>query len=144
MIGGPKNAPRVRKVPSRYRNSSDSNTTANEKASRKTTTKRKKAPTVGSKTNDDELTNTKEKRPRTTAKVKKKKKEKKNEVPETTVVQVDQEFVANAIAYSRNQTVAKQLWNSVGKSVQERKEVAFAALKRVRVHIQYIYIYKRK
>jgi hypothetical protein len=98
--------------------------------------KRKIAPNpTGGTTNNNDDTDTEtetaneatgKKRSRTTTQVKKKAKI----IPKTTVVRVEQSFVANAIAYSRNQQVAKKLWESLDSNLQNNRDVAFAALKR--------------
>lgn len=90
--------------------------------------KRKIAPDPTNSTNDkNDTDNANETAGKTTTQAKKKKKT----IPKkTTVVRVEQSFVANAIAFCRNQQVAKQLWESIDSNLQNNPDVAFAALKR--------------
>ena len=94
--------------------------------------KRKIAPDPTNSTNnkndtDNATANANETAEKTTTQAKKKKKT----IPKkTTVVRVEQSFVANAIAFCRNQQVAKQLWESIDSNLQNNPDVAFAALKR--------------
>ena len=71
----------------------------------------------------------------TTTTTKKKKgdipaKKKPKTVPTTTMVSVERSFVANAIAYTKNQQYAKKVWNSLDPDLQNNCEIAFTALKR--------------
>jgi hypothetical protein len=90
-------------------------------------TKLKIAPNPTSTNNKNDTDNANEIAEKTTTQAKKNKKT----IPKkTTVVRVEQSFVANAIAFSKNQQVAKQLWESIDSNLQNNRDVAFAALKR--------------